>query len=180
MLNIHRPRDRSHYEQFKHFHQTFYRSVEAASVTPFAARALDRGLAGVLVALARPGTAAMTPATGAGQIRSHRAKLEALARNTFAERIDSQPHHFGSDTESAELRRSVGNRMEDLLDAWCGVLADAQKSGQQLGYQKYEPGSAGQRHLLRDRMAGETTENFEASRSLRDVEPDIRLDLVKS
>ena len=37
--------DRSHYERFRHYHETFYRSVEPASVTPFAARALDRGFA---------------------------------------------------------------------------------------------------------------------------------------
>ncbi len=53
LLNIHKPRDRSHYERFRHFHETFYRSVEVGSVTPFSARALDRGFAGALVALAR-------------------------------------------------------------------------------------------------------------------------------
>ena len=53
LLNIHKPRDRSHYERFRHFHETFYRSVEVGSVTPFAARALDRGFAGTLLALAR-------------------------------------------------------------------------------------------------------------------------------
>jgi hypothetical protein len=44
LLNIHKPRDRSHYERFRHYHETFYRSVEVASVTPFSARALDRGI----------------------------------------------------------------------------------------------------------------------------------------
>jgi hypothetical protein len=51
LLNIHRPRDRSHYERFQSWHTSFYRSVEATSVTPFSPRALDRGLAGVTVAL---------------------------------------------------------------------------------------------------------------------------------
>ena len=36
LYNVHRPRDRSHYERFRHYHETFYRSVEVASVTPFA------------------------------------------------------------------------------------------------------------------------------------------------
>ena len=56
LLNIHRPRDRSHYERFAFYHQSFYRSVEATSVTPFSPRALDRGLAGAVVGLARLGT----------------------------------------------------------------------------------------------------------------------------
>ena len=46
LLNVHKPRDRSHYERFRHFHETFYRAVEPGSITPFAARALDRGFAG--------------------------------------------------------------------------------------------------------------------------------------
>jgi len=38
-----RPRDLSHDEAFEQYHATFHRHVEALSVTPFAARALDRG-----------------------------------------------------------------------------------------------------------------------------------------
>ena len=53
LLNVHKPRDRSHLERFRHFHETFYRSVEVGSVTPFAARALDRGFPGAFLALAR-------------------------------------------------------------------------------------------------------------------------------
>lgn len=53
VYNWARPRDLSHYEKFEHFHATFYQHVEALSVTPFAARALDRGLTSVLCAAAR-------------------------------------------------------------------------------------------------------------------------------
>ena len=49
LLNIHKPRDRTHYEQFRAFHPSFYRAVEATSVTPFAPRALDRALAATLL-----------------------------------------------------------------------------------------------------------------------------------
>ena len=49
LLNIHKPRDRSHYERFSNYHESFYRGVEATSVTPFSPRAMDRGLAAVAV-----------------------------------------------------------------------------------------------------------------------------------
>jgi hypothetical protein len=52
LLNVHRPRDRSHYERFAAWHESFYRAVEATSVTPFSPPARARGLAGVTVALA--------------------------------------------------------------------------------------------------------------------------------
>src|SRR5947208_4922037 len=53
VLNWVRPRDLSHYERFEHYHATFYRHVEALSVTPFAPRARDRGLTALLVSLIR-------------------------------------------------------------------------------------------------------------------------------
>ncbi len=61
LLNAHKPRDRLHYEGFRHFHACFYRAVEATSVTPWAARALDRALAAVVVAAARHLIPALTP-----------------------------------------------------------------------------------------------------------------------
>ncbi|MFE5829940.1 DISARM system helicase DrmA [Streptomyces sp. NPDC056508] len=53
LLNWARPRDLSHYETFESFHASIYQHVEALSVTPFADRALDRGLTGVLASLVR-------------------------------------------------------------------------------------------------------------------------------
>jgi hypothetical protein len=53
ILNAHKPRDWLHYEAFRHFHACFYRAVEATSVTPWAARALDRALAAVVVSAGR-------------------------------------------------------------------------------------------------------------------------------
>ncbi len=73
LMNIHRPRDRSHYERFAFYHQSFYRSVEATSVTPFSPRALDRGLAGAVVGLARLAHTPLTPAKGATEILRQRA-----------------------------------------------------------------------------------------------------------
>jgi len=63
VLNVHRPRDRMHFEQFGHFHDTFYRAVEATSVTPWSARALDRSLAAVVVAIARHLDPTLTPSS---------------------------------------------------------------------------------------------------------------------
>jgi ATP-dependent helicase YprA (DUF1998 family) len=53
LLNNAKPRDRSHYETFRTWHETLYRDVEATSVTPFASRARDRALHAVLVAVIR-------------------------------------------------------------------------------------------------------------------------------
>jgi hypothetical protein len=85
IFNVHKPRDRSHYERFVAYHQTFYRRVEATSVTPFSPRALDKGLAATLVGLARQGHLPMTPPRGAMEILNERTRLEFVIQ-TLAER----------------------------------------------------------------------------------------------
>jgi hypothetical protein len=53
LYNWARPRDLAHYEDFEYYHATFYRQVEALSVTPYTRRALDRGTAATFVAAIR-------------------------------------------------------------------------------------------------------------------------------
>ncbi|MCO4090186.1 MAG: hypothetical protein HEQ17_15115 [Limnohabitans sp.] len=48
-----KPRDRSHYERFRSYHQQLYAQVEPTSVTPFSPPAIDRALHGMIVALVR-------------------------------------------------------------------------------------------------------------------------------
>ena len=55
IYNNSKPRDRAHYETFKTWHSSLYRSVEATSVTPFAPRARDKALHAALIGLARHG-----------------------------------------------------------------------------------------------------------------------------
>ena len=70
VLNLHKPRDRTHFEQFGQFHRTFYRAVEATSVTPWAARALDRALAAIVVAAVRHVDGAMTPEDAVTELKN--------------------------------------------------------------------------------------------------------------
>ena len=175
LLNIHKPRDRSHYERFRHYHETFYRSVEVGSVTPFSARALDRGFAGALVGLARHTQPELTPPRGVEQIANVRAALERRLLDAFLERLRQQP--FDDETEREERLRSVQNRVVDLLDSWLKVFEDYRANGVALQYQQYELKQT--KPLLRDMLdtefESEHHRKFRANRSLRDVEPEVNL-----
>lgn len=48
-----KPRDRSHFEKFRSYHERLYAQVEPTSVTPFSPPVLDRALHAVLVAFVR-------------------------------------------------------------------------------------------------------------------------------
>ena len=176
LLNIHKPRDRSHYERFKHYHETFYRSVEVGSVTPFSARALDRGLAGALVALSRHFFRELTPPRGAELIKDVRGSVEHHVLKAFLDRVRHQK--IEDEDEHEELLRSVQNRVVDLLDSWQTVFEDYRTAGVAMQYQPYE-GLKQPRPLLREMLdtdfESEHHAKFRANRSLRDVEPDVNL-----
>ena len=177
LLNIHKPRDRSHYERFRHYHETFYRSVEVGSVTPFSARALDRGFAGALVSFARHARSELTPALGVERMRDIRSDLERMLLNAFLERVRQQPI---TEEEREQYMRSVQNRIVDLLDSWSKVIDDYHSEGVEVQYQRYDvPRLRQPRPLLREMLDREfETEHhakFRANRSLRDVEPNVNL-----
>ncbi len=175
LLNVHKPRDRSHYERFRHYHETFYRSVEAGSVTPFSPRALDRGFAGALVALARHLEPALTPARGVERIGDVRAALEPRLLAAFEARVAQQA--FAEDTERDERMRSVQDRVGDLLDSWRRVFDDYHRDGVEVQYQRYELKQPKPllREMLDERFETEHHRKFRANRSLRDVEPEVNL-----
>lgn len=171
LLNMHRARDRSHYERFGSWHASFYRAVEATSVTPFSSRAVDRGLAAVAVALARHGRGELTAPRGAERIGKHRGELdfvlEAICRR-------AEGHVPMDKAEAEQLRRVLRARTADLLDSWATI---AQQKGQ-LQYQREEGGAP---PLLRDPMHPDLARvsarerKFKANWSLRDVEPTVKL-----
>ncbi len=175
LLNVHKPRDRSHYERFRHYHETFYRSVEAGSVTPFSARALDRGFAGALVGLARHVQPELTPPEGAEKLSDVRAALEQRLVEIFRTRVEQQP--IEDDEEREERLLGVQRRVVDLLDAWSTVFEAYEGNGVRMQYQKYELDRP--KPLLREMLdhdfESENHRKFRANRSLRDVEPEVNL-----
>ncbi|MBN9346895.1 MAG: DISARM system helicase DrmA [Devosia sp.] len=162
LLNVHKARDRLHYEGFRQFHASFYRTVEATSVTPWAARAVDRALAPSVVALARHLEPLLAEERAAGKIGDHAYLRQAIA-DEFVRRAQSMNVVGGL----SALRQQV----ENLIDLWVRLAADATQNGGRF-YYGYPVGEA----LVRDPLSplltasGPEYGNFKASRSMRDVE----------
>lgn len=183
LLNVHKPRDRSHFEHFAAFHASFYRGVEATSITPFSKRAIDRGIAGVVVALARLGDSRLTAPDRAEEIQKVRGELgfvgDVLSARAEAHR-ESHPDDDPIDEVKAELRR----RIENLFDGWVRVaLDDPSKDG--LCYQKFEEEKVPKRVLLHMPLdpelvlASAPEKRFIANRSMRDVEGAVDVYVMK-
>ncbi len=124
VYNWARPRDLSHYETFSHYHRTLYRQVEALSVTPFAARALDRGLTGVLAALVRLCGPGWNPNRGAALVDPADPQARA-AEDAIRARADDQIGH--------EAAAALADQVRVRLEAW---KAQAQVGQRTLVYQR--------------------------------------------
>jgi hypothetical protein len=176
LLNINKPRDRSHYERFVAWHSAFYRSVEATSVTPFSPRALDRGLAAIAVGLGRLGLADFTPSKGAKLAQSKRGDLNMVA-DVLAARAGGHDSKLSA-AEQTALADRIRLRVTDILDDWAKISNEAGQAGVELGYQR-ETGVAA--YLLREMLDKEPLppfkRKFRAPRSLRDVEPPVLIKL---
>src|SRR6516225_7701252 len=111
IFNWARPRDLSHYERFEHYHETFFKHVEALSVTPFSARALDRGLAGVLVALMRLREARLNANEKAGELQDDDPEMREVIDRIIARAEQA----LGDPAVGAKVRESLMQRRDGWL-----------------------------------------------------------------
>jgi hypothetical protein len=160
IYNWARPRDLSHYETFEHYHATFYRRVEALSVTPFAPRALDRALSATIASLVRQGRFEWNPEPAAAIVPRTGASIDAVV-GTIADRAADVS---GDAAVAADVHDMAAMRM----DAW---KRKQDRPNTQLAY-SVEKGS--QIRLLED-PDGVDWKPWTTPRSLRDVEPMVNL-----
>ncbi len=163
VLTWSRPRDLSHYETFEHYHATFYKHVEAQSVTPFAPRALDRGLTGTMVSLLRLDRDDLNPNLGAERMVST-GKLEiAAVKKAIADRAWQV-------TDKKAIEVHTGTMVADRFDRW---VKEATKGGWRLGYETER--RQGDVVGLLKKPSAQAWDEFTVPMSMREVEPGVQL-----
>jgi len=162
VLTWSRPRDLSHYETFEHYHATFYKHVEAQSVTPFAPRALDRGLMGTMVSVLRLLHSSLNPNLGA-QALDNSGKPEASAlRIVISDRAWK--------VKDKAARQRTDTMVADRIDRW---VKEAIKIGRRLGYETQR--GRGDVAALLKKPGAIAWDEFTVPFSMREVEPGVRL-----
>lgn len=126
VYNWSRPRDLSHYERFRSYHEAIYRHVEATSVTPFAPRARDRGLHAVMIALARI-------------LQPNWSDYDAASRfdpfHPIVQSIRSYIHERAEKVDRMALQE-VDSQLATLIDWWQSLIDTTRRSGTNLWYQQ--------------------------------------------
>lgn len=162
LYNWSRPRDLAHYEDFEHYHATFYRQVEALSVTPYTRRALDRGTAAMLVAAVRNAE-------------------ESHSRNRDAEDVQLSGEVVGRiiDRLLARAEAAGGTRGRDYLRERIRVVTDTwelRKTGPaRLGYEQRKSTAKEIVVGLLDRAGNAPWGDLTVGNSMRETENEINL-----
>ncbi|MDS1271833.1 DISARM system helicase DrmA [Lipingzhangella sp. LS1_29] len=162
LYNWSRPRDLAHYEDFEYYHATFYRQVEALSITPYTRRALDRGAAATFVAALRHRREEFSRNADA-----HHVPLDGEVVTEVRTRMLDRAGVVGGQ----RAREYLDQRLADVLDRW----RQAQTLGSSaLGYQSGSHNKQQLRGLLTDTHSMEPTE-LTVARSMRETENEINL-----
>lgn len=171
-----RPRDLAHFEQFKHYHETFYAQVEALSVTPYSPTSLARGIDGLLVSVARVLQASvadgLSPERNAWRIKDQRIAVEAV--------VDKLKQRIAAAAQDEAVTKRANDLLVNRLDRWgerAKLAADNHKT------LVYERTGEGGKYLpliispenAKAAVGGSVEAPFVIANSMREVQPEINL-----
>ncbi len=162
IYNWARPRDLSHFERFEHYHSTFYQHVEVLSVTPFAPRALDRGLSALVVSLIRLASSRLNHNMTAGNLTND----DDLMKAAFATIADRVMNVEGANDQADEVKKMLAERR----DVWLRDIRDAQHY-----FLAYRAAASQPSKGLLSQAGDGPWRTFTCLNSLRDVEHSINL-----
>ncbi|RQW84071.1 helicase-related protein [Micromonospora globispora] len=159
LLRAGKPRDRSHYESFRAFHESLYRHVEPTSVTPWSAASRQRSLHAALVMLVRHG-AGLRFNDDASQFRATDAPVAKAVRILLDAVTECEP-------EAAEDTRV---ELQRLVNEWERKARRAEELGLNLRYD-----SSDNEHPVLLCDFGERRDAWPTMHSMRSVDRTVRV-----
>ena len=109
-----KPRDLSHYEMHRSFHQEMYRHVDITTTTPFSPRAFDRAVASVLMLLLRQGIPKLSENDQVRELAYPAVKRQAeLIIDSFLERVLER---VNKEEEKIMIKQKVRGQWQRLKD----------------------------------------------------------------
>lgn len=166
VLTWSRPRDLSHYETFEHYHATFYKHVEAQSVTPFSPRAMDRGLTGSMLSLMRLSDDKLNPNDGAASLKQTSADVVKSTIKTISDRV-----HLVE--EKSEAQNLAAASIKQRIDDW---VKETNTPGRTVAYEKKGENVDSKVKLISSPGINEWG-RFTVPMSMREVEPGVKLQM---
>jgi len=165
LYNFGRPRDLSHFEHFRSYHDALYRSVEATSVTPWAPRARDKALHAVVASLVRHLVPGLSDDEGAVRFDPSDPVVVKIL-DTIRQRVTAASDSIEAEDTSSDL--------DAIVDDWARRSQEARTSMGRLRYWiKKAPFGRTAPHLMcsAEEAAPSGSRAWPTPNTMREVEP---------
>lgn len=168
-------RDRSHYERFRAYHESFYRFVEPTGATPYSKPARERALHAVLVSMTRHGSGWSEDEDAVNFDRDSYMDLIHEIKAFIIERVKSINIRSGNG-----LRDDVSdieNEMNVFFKFWENLVEKSLESNVPLYFgRRYmvNPPISGEKRLLRQYNSPGQDSAIETLTSMRNVDTQVR------
>jgi hypothetical protein len=166
LFRSNRARDRSHFETFRSYHETLYRTVEPTSVTPWSLSSRERSLAGAVVMLLRHSVTSLASNDAATLLDLDDTALKSavgLLVGRLIERVT-----LSDETEAEETTDQIWA----LLRNWARRASESRDGGSGLRYER----SPGVDSALLKRF-GQQGDGWLVGDSMRSVEPSAAVEV---
>lgn len=175
-------RDRSHYERFKAYHESFYRFVEPTGATPFSKPARERALHAVLTSILRQRTGLCEDKDAINFDKEHFADVIAEIESFIINRIKSINNRAdnGMRDDIADVRAEINL----FFDEWQKAVDDCENVGDSpLPYYfgrrfMVKPPAEGMKRLLKQYNSTGSDVAFETLTSMRNVDSQVNGEIV--
>lgn len=169
-----RSRDRSHYEQFRAYHDSCYKYVEPTGATPFSKPARDRALHAVVIALLRLLEPELSEEKKASMFETgqYASRIQQI-RNFILERNEFVSSHISPDADNEN--ELVAKEIDEILEQWEAFATDENDLYYGEKFMVQSPQN-GERRLLKvfNSMSREGENPFGTMTSMRSVDGTIR------
>lgn len=166
LYNPSKTRDRSHYEMFYSYHQTFYKYVEPTSITPFSEQARERGLHSVFISMVRH-LLKLNKDEDANEFSSQLENIEEI-KTFILDRV--------KDLDQSELQDTVQeteSEMNEIIDKW-ETKTKISTDGDSVCYKS----NKNNKNLLIPYLEENPNNAFPTMQSLRNVDSEASVDII--
>lgn len=166
LYNPSKTRDRSHYELFYPYHQTFYKYVEPTSITPFSEQARERGLHAVFISMIRH----LLKLNDDDEANDFNDSLDGL--NLISEYILERAKELDN-TELQDVAIETENALRIIIERWDSKIKTA-VTGDKVCYKSQKYG----KNLLVPFLSENENNAFPTMQSLRNVDSEAKIDII--
>ena len=178
LYDVTKSRDRSHYEQFKSYHESFYKYVEPTGATPFSKPARDRALHAVVIALLRHTIPELSEESDARNFSLEKYSKEVQIIKDYLTNRDKSiinKVYEGMDDDS----ESISQEIDSIFKEWERIISSSGDNVLEYGfkYMMKKPGE-NENRILKSFDKNDRQEGMNTMTSMRNVDVSVPGDML--